>query len=320
MATILEKANQILEEKNTKLLPENIREGINVLGVDGTLKDLAASTINGTITAQDVVLGKVAYSQGEEITGELPVEASLSVENADVWTDDLNVIFKITNTTLKAIEANGEIMISALHSAVAEAIGLTSEKIKNGETIIGVTGIYTGTEEPEDPESPEEPVVINVDKTYNFTLTETIAEDIDLVERASTDNLAIMSADETTIIYCMSAYMIGKATITETGMDSYLYMDADVIAKLRELSGDNVSIVEDADQTRGWKHVVMADGAYVISNATVPETFEMTVGSIDLAGETQDVLNIEPFSWLIASVEEVVTPEPDPEEIPEEEV
>ena len=319
MATILEKANQILEEKNTKLLPENIREGINVLGINGTLKDLAASTINGTITAQDVVFGKVAYSQGEEITGELPVETSLSVENADVWTDDLNVTFKITNTTLKAIEANGEIMISAPHSAVAEAIGLTSEKIKNGETIIGVTGIYTGAEEPEDPELPEEPVVINTGKTYNFTLTETIAEDIDLVEHASTDNLAIMSADETTIIYCMSAYMIGKATITETGMDSYLYMDANVIDKLRELSGDNVSILEDADQTRGWKHVVMTDGVYVISNATVPETFEMAVGSIDLGGEVQDSLNIEPFSWLIASVEEVVTPEPDPEEIPEEE-
>lgn len=37
MATILEKANQILNEKNTKLLPENLKAGITCLGVDGAL-------------------------------------------------------------------------------------------------------------------------------------------------------------------------------------------------------------------------------------------------------------------------------------------
>ena len=36
MSTILEKANQILNEKNTKLLPENLKAGITCLGVEGT--------------------------------------------------------------------------------------------------------------------------------------------------------------------------------------------------------------------------------------------------------------------------------------------
>lgn len=36
MATILEKATQILNEKNTKLLPEHIKEGITILGIRGS--------------------------------------------------------------------------------------------------------------------------------------------------------------------------------------------------------------------------------------------------------------------------------------------
>ena len=36
MATLLEKAQQILKEKNEKLLAENIREGVTIFNVEGT--------------------------------------------------------------------------------------------------------------------------------------------------------------------------------------------------------------------------------------------------------------------------------------------
>ena len=38
MATLLEKAQQILREKNEKLLAENIRAGVTIFGVTGTLE------------------------------------------------------------------------------------------------------------------------------------------------------------------------------------------------------------------------------------------------------------------------------------------
>lgn len=144
MSTILEKANQILAEKNSKILPENIKNGVTVLGVQGTLVDVAEGTVNGTITAADVISGKVGYAKGEAITGTLPLEIILSgLGNADVHVDGDNVLFRVTNESLRAIDAGCEITVAALNATVAEMIGLTSEKILAGNTIIGVEGIGT---------------------------------------------------------------------------------------------------------------------------------------------------------------------------------
>lgn len=38
MSTLIEKANQILSEKNDKIIPENIKSGVTVFGVEGTLE------------------------------------------------------------------------------------------------------------------------------------------------------------------------------------------------------------------------------------------------------------------------------------------
>ena len=71
MATILEKANEILQDKKTNLLPENLKNGTTCLGVDGTLVGLQEGTADASATANDILEGKTAYVNGEKITGEI---------------------------------------------------------------------------------------------------------------------------------------------------------------------------------------------------------------------------------------------------------
>ena len=64
--------NDILEDKNTNLTPENLKRGVTVLGVDGNY--IGTDTSDATATNEDVLEGKTAYAQGQKLTGTLRVE------------------------------------------------------------------------------------------------------------------------------------------------------------------------------------------------------------------------------------------------------
>ena len=59
--------DNILEDKNTNLKPENLKQGVSVMGVTGTLKNL--DTSDATATANDIIAPKTAYVNGGKITG-----------------------------------------------------------------------------------------------------------------------------------------------------------------------------------------------------------------------------------------------------------
>jgi len=61
------KIKQILTEKSTKIKPENIKSGINILGVQGSSKVL--DTTDANAVANDIVTGKTAYVNGQKLTG-----------------------------------------------------------------------------------------------------------------------------------------------------------------------------------------------------------------------------------------------------------
>lgn len=65
------KIKSILTEKNTKILPENIKAGVNILGVLGTYEGLDTSDANAT--ASDIVTSKTAYVNGQKLTGSLVI-------------------------------------------------------------------------------------------------------------------------------------------------------------------------------------------------------------------------------------------------------
>lgn len=67
MATLQESAQSILNEKNSKVLPENIVKGVTMFGIEGIASNL--DTSDATAISKDIAKGKVAYVQGERIEG-----------------------------------------------------------------------------------------------------------------------------------------------------------------------------------------------------------------------------------------------------------
>lgn len=63
MTELRQKINNIVEEKNTKVVPENIRAGRTMFDVEGTFSS------DANATASDILKDKTAYVNGEKIEG-----------------------------------------------------------------------------------------------------------------------------------------------------------------------------------------------------------------------------------------------------------
>lgn len=74
---------------NSELIANNIKKGVTIGGVTGTLENI--DTSDATATAEDILEGKTAYARGEKITGtyksEIPVEKIIG-NNATVVTGE----------------------------------------------------------------------------------------------------------------------------------------------------------------------------------------------------------------------------------------
>lgn len=123
------------------------------------------SIIDGNINGSDVAKDKIGYSNGGKIVGTLP---EISTETEYEW--ESNVLNEEMQTvSIKAMPYQGfqdttyggmgyivrdgyTPVISESYSNLATNIGLTADKIKVGETILGIGGTYTsdGSDIPEE--------------------------------------------------------------------------------------------------------------------------------------------------------------------------
>lgn len=107
MSELQDKLKSIYEETSSKLIPENIKKDVTVLGVTGTLESGGGGldTSDATATADDILQDKTAYAKGEKITGAISTVYStkdtLVIKSMNI-PDDIDTIikFKIHLTTM----------------------------------------------------------------------------------------------------------------------------------------------------------------------------------------------------------------------------
>lgn len=136
----------ILQEKQDKIIPANIKKDIQIFDITGTYEGL--DTSDADAIADDIIAGKTAYVNGEKITGTLPLfpnSRTFTVDNAGVTnnTEDSTLELTTINTLKQTLDSNLNMKFSAPYTDITTAIGLTTEKIVSGNTILGIEGTAT---------------------------------------------------------------------------------------------------------------------------------------------------------------------------------
>lgn len=163
MSKLKTNLDEILQEKQNKIIPENIKKDIQIFDVIGTLETGIDTSSDNPITANDVVQGKEGFVNGEKITGTLIDRRNSEVVGinivSNIQVDVAGTIMIISTKQFANIVADSstKFNVNIEMSQMAEAIGLTADKIKSGETILGITGTYTGDEEAPVPPEEETP-------------------------------------------------------------------------------------------------------------------------------------------------------------------
>lgn len=135
----------VTSEIDKNILPNNIKKGIVILGVNGEFDGI--DTSDATASSQDIRKGKTAYIDGNQITGELEEYSKLFFE-----AQDMEYMVGGTYGPTGSAIYNGEDLILCKGSIIdmlmpiektKELLGITSEKILPGNEILGVLGTAT---------------------------------------------------------------------------------------------------------------------------------------------------------------------------------
>lgn len=147
MASILEKAGDILYEKQRNLSAEDIRKGKTIFGITGTFEG-GQDTSDATAEADDIVEGKTAYVNNKKITGTLSNVMGTEEVFADTIEQDkmqerLKFVAKIPAKTVYS--ANTDVKVIGDYNYLANMLEISPDKIKVDETCLGMVGTYEGT-------------------------------------------------------------------------------------------------------------------------------------------------------------------------------
>ena len=139
----------LLENTKSEIKQTLINKGQDI--DDSTPFSVYADEINNLIdtsdadaTVNNIEIGKTAYVNGQKIEGILSLGTSIEA-NPTSATESGDYIKLSTTMSEKIIMAQSSpVELSIRKDYLARDISLTADKIKQGETILGITGTYEG--------------------------------------------------------------------------------------------------------------------------------------------------------------------------------
>ena len=137
----------VTNEIDSNIVAENIKQGITILGIAGTYKGL--DTNSATATADNIMLNQTAYVKGELITGNMEQQAiGICIDDVTATllseSNEVEVKGRWNGSKVTYIDNTCTLGAKINYTTLANIIGLTADKIKSGETILGIQGTYTG--------------------------------------------------------------------------------------------------------------------------------------------------------------------------------
>lgn len=139
IAPLIEKS---MLAESIELTEDKIVAGNTILGIQGTgVAGEGLDTSDADATPEDILSGKTAYVNGEKIEGivEPLYDIHSNAENIDVSSAPLvQITGPVYDNGIITDEAT--VHMDLAESEIAEAVGLTSDKITSGTTVLGITG------------------------------------------------------------------------------------------------------------------------------------------------------------------------------------
>ena len=121
--------------EQNKIIAENIRDGVSILGVTGSYSGSGSGesdTSDATASSSDILSGQTAYISSGKVTGTM-------VNNGTV-SGTISTATGVYTVPQGYHSGSGSVAIDS-----AEQAKLIAENIKNGVSILGVTGSYAGS-------------------------------------------------------------------------------------------------------------------------------------------------------------------------------
>lgn len=141
--TLQEKSVDIIDNGATEVVPDSDYYGLSKVNIN-TNVPTGIDTSDANATVNDIVSGKTAYVNGEKVTGILPLFPNSRTFTVDGGitndTENNRIQIHTINTTKQILDSNLNMEFNGEYSDVANAVGLTPEKLVKGNTILGVEG------------------------------------------------------------------------------------------------------------------------------------------------------------------------------------
>lgn len=157
MSTTIQEQLQILEETKAQIKQALIDKKIEVIDTD-SFRSYADKidnyTSDATAKATDIAEDKVAYVDGEKVVGTIPI---LGNGRGKAYTEDITMFKTSTNSETQMdvmvyidadilLRYHSRIYLRLDNSYIASVIGLTSDMLLEGNTVLGIEGTASSTE------------------------------------------------------------------------------------------------------------------------------------------------------------------------------